>query len=60
MGEIKQKYKSLCEADRMKYEAAEELGLIDKVMEVGWKGLTSCESGKIGGIVSSKKRKNKK
>ncbi len=60
MEKVITKYKSLCEEDRMKYEAAEELGLIDKVMEKGWKGLTSRESGQIGGIVSSRKRKQKK
>ena len=55
------KYKDLCIDDKLKYEAAEELGILDKVLENGWKGLTSRESGQIGGIVSSKKKKiNKK
>lgn len=40
----------------MKYEIASELGLMDKVLEVGWKGLTARETGKIGGIMG--KRKN--
>ena len=34
---------------RMKYEIAEELGLLDKITENGWKGLTSRESGRIMG-----------
>ena len=41
---------------RMKYEIAEELGLLDKITETGWKGLTSRESGRIGGIMGKRKR----
>ena len=44
----------------MKYEIAEELGLLDKVQEAGWKGLTSRESGRIGGIMGRKKRQMRK
>jgi len=43
----------------MKYEIAEELGLLDKVREAGWKGLTSRESGKIGGIMGRRKRERR-
>lgn len=39
----------------MKYEIAEELGLLEKVREGGWKGLTSRESGRIGGIMGRRK-----
>lgn len=45
--------------EKMKYEVAEELGLLDRVMENGWKSLTSKETGRIGGIVTRKKRQNK-
>ncbi|MBS4534174.1 small, acid-soluble spore protein, alpha/beta type [Clostridium sp. D2Q-14] len=45
--------------DKMKYEIAGELGLIDKVNELGWGGLTAKETGKIGGIITGRKRKNK-
>ncbi len=41
---------------RLKYEIAEELGLIDKIEEVGWGGLTAKESGKIGGLVRIRKK----
>lgn len=41
---------------RMKYEIAEELGLLDKIAEGGWKGLTSRESGRIGGLMGKRKR----
>lgn len=43
--------------ERVKYEVAEELGLLDKVLENGWKSLTSKETGRIGGIISKKKNK---
>lgn len=44
----------------MKYEIAEELGLIDKVKKYGWGGLTAKETGRIGGIMTSRKKENKK
>ena len=42
--------------DRMKLEIAEELGLLDKVQEGGWKALTAKETGRIGGLMTKKKR----
>ncbi len=47
--------------DKLKYEIAEELGLTDKIKEVGWAGLTAKESGRIGGLITVRKREiNKK
>ena len=45
------------EMERRKYEIAEELGLLDKVLENGWKSLSSKETGRIGGIISKKRKK---
>ena len=42
--------------DIMKYEIAEELGLLDKVSATGWKSLTAKESGRIGGILARRKK----
>jgi len=42
--------------DKMKYEIAEELGLLDKVNSTGWKSLTAKESGRVGGILARRKR----
>lgn len=42
--------------EELKYEVAEELGLLDRVLENGWKSLTSKETGRIGGIVTRKKK----
>lgn len=44
--------------EKMKYEIAEELGLLDKVLSQGWKSLTSKETGRIGGMITKRKRKN--
>ena len=41
--------------EKLKYEVAEELGLLDKVMAEGWKSLTSKETGRIGGLVYVKR-----
>ena len=40
-------------------EIAEELGLLEKVEQFGWKGLTSRESGRIGGIMGKRKKQEK-
>lgn len=40
------------EREKLKYEIAEELGLIDKVKKYGWSGLTAEETGRIGGIMT--------
>ncbi len=45
--------------DRMKYEIAEELGLLEKVKEQGWKSLSAKETGRIGGLMTKKKREQK-
>ena len=42
--------------EQLKYEIAEELGLLDKVQNSGWKSLTAKESGRIGGLISKRNR----
>lgn len=42
--------------EQMKYEIAKELGLFDRVMEGGWKSLSSKETGRIGGLMARRKR----
>lgn len=42
--------------DMLKYEVASELGLLEKVMKYGWKSLTAKETGRIGGLVTKRKR----
>lgn len=38
--------------ERNKYEAAAKAGLLERVLEVGWAGLSAKESGKIGGMMA--------
>lgn len=47
------------EKDLLKYEIAEELGVLDKAIESGWKSLSAKESGRIGGLISKRRRLNK-
>lgn len=59
MGKKKDKPINLNEVeseDMMKYEIAEELGLLDRVLSDGWKSLTSKETGRIGGLMTKKRR----
>ena len=46
--------------EKLKYEVAEELGLIDKVLANGWRSLSAKESGRIGGIMTKRRRDEKK
>lgn len=41
---------------REKYEAARRLGLLDKLLRVGWAGLSAKESGRVGGVISGMRR----
>lgn len=42
--------------EKIKYEIAGELGLLDRVLENGWKSLTAKETGKIGGLITKRKK----
>ena len=44
----------------MKYRAAARLGLTDKLLRVGWAGLSAQETGRIGGRISALKRQRGK
>ena len=44
----------------LKYEIAEELGLLDRVLEDGWKSLSAKETGRIGGLMTRRKRELQK
>ena len=57
--ETKINLNELTEEELLKYEVAEELGLLDRVLNQGWKSLSSKETGRIGGMVNRKKREKK-
>lgn len=42
--------------EKIKYEIAEELGLNEKIDKLGWSGLTAEETGRIGGIMTRRKK----
>lgn len=46
----------LTKEEEYKYEIARELGLLDKVLEGGWKTLSAKETGRIGGVMARKKK----
>lgn len=56
----KEMWGKLTKEDLLKYEVAEELGLLEKVQRSGWKSLSAKESGKLGGMIATKKRQMKK
>ena len=53
---MKQNKEKCTPKENMKYEIAEELGLLEKVEKGGWRSLTAKESGRIGGLVTKRKR----
>ena len=51
---------NLTPEEELKYEIAEELGLLDRVLEDGWKSLSAKETGRIGGLMTRRKRELQK
>ena len=49
----------LTQEEEMKYEIARELGVLDKVLQNGWKSLSAKETGRIGGLMTRKKKETK-
>jgi len=59
MGKNKEKaidIHNLTPEEELKFEIAQEIGLFDKVLESGWKSLTAKESGRIGGLMTKRKK----
>lgn len=50
------KLEELTGEEKVKYEIAEELGLLDRVLADGWKSLSSKETGRIGGLLARRKK----
>jgi len=42
--------------EKLKYEIAAELGLAEKVKKHGWKSLNAKETGRIGGLMTKRKK----
>lgn len=43
--------------EKMKYEIAAEMGLLDRVLTDGWESLSAKETGSIGGKLGSYRRR---
>ncbi len=50
------KLEDLTPQEKLKYEIAEELGLLDQVLEKGWKSLPAKDTGRIGGLITRRKK----
>lgn len=53
------KKKELTQDDILKIQIAKEIGLSQKIEDYGWSSLTARESGRIGGIMTSRKKQLK-
>ena len=47
------------EEEKLKYESAEELGLLDRVLSDGWSSLSARETGRIGGMLRQRNQKQR-
>lgn len=56
---IEKTFEEMNEMERLKYETAAELGLLDQLKKNGWKSLSASETGRLGGIMNRKIRKQK-
>ncbi len=43
--------------EALKLQVARELGLMEKVMRDGWKSLSAKETGRIGGLMSRRQKR---
>ncbi|MBE5922585.1 MAG: small, acid-soluble spore protein, alpha/beta type [Lachnospiraceae bacterium] len=49
-------WRELPDEERLKYEIADELGLLAQVEKHGWRGLSAQETGRIGGLMTKRKK----
>ena len=58
MKKPKPKVKRIDPLEPLKMEIAAELGLIDQIHSDGWHSLSAKDAGRIGGLMTQRKRKN--
>jgi hypothetical protein len=51
---------NLTPEESLKLEIAAEIGVYDKVLSQGWRSLTAKESGRIGGMMTRRRRTEEK
>lgn len=54
----KPKIKRIDPLEPLKMEIAAELGLIEQIHTKGWHSLSAKDAGRIGGIMTQRRRKN--
>ena len=47
---------NLTPEEQLKLEIAQEIGVFDKVLACGWRSLSAKESGKIGGLMTKRRK----
>lgn len=57
MKQSKPKVKRIDPLESLKMEIAAELGLLSQIDSHGWHSLTAKEAGRIGGLMTQRKRK---
>lgn len=57
---IEKTWEEMNELERLKYETALELGLIDRLKKNGWKSLSASETGRLGGIMNRKMKQRER
>ncbi len=56
----KSRVKKVDPLEPMKMEIAAELGLLEQAKEQGWHSLSARDAGRIGGIMTQRRRKERK
>ncbi len=59
MAKSTKKIKKELISDGVKRRVLQELGYFEKVKKLGWDSLNSKECGRVGGMISREKKKNK-
>jgi len=57
MKQSKPRVKRIDPLEPLKMEIAAELGLLNQIQTAGWHSLSAQEAGKIGGIMTQRRRK---
>jgi len=58
MKQSKPRVKRIDPLEPLKMEIAAELGLLNQIHSDGWHSLSAKEAGKIGGLMTQRRRKN--
>ena len=55
---VKPRVKRIDPLEELKMEIAAELGLLEQVKNVGWHSLSAKDAGRIGGLMTQRRRRN--